>query len=117
MDSIKEAVNSGAITAPHIATHPHMELCEHGVFAWYAKTADGVLGIVRVNWSYIDRGCKSLYNNYYDDDAYFLVDQNGLYEPITRDDLLLKLEGYECDYIYTGRYDSFGKERNIAVCF
>ena len=77
-----------------------------GVFGWYAKTGEGVLGIVRVTWRY--HGEKFLQAKL--DDAYYIVDSaSGQALPIGRDRLLDRLGEYETTYIFDGRYSANGK--------
>ncbi len=103
--AVTDAFNNGEISPPHIKDYKSMTLMEHGVFGWYAKTADGVIGIVRVNWHYKSGGYPGLY-----DDMYYVIEY-GSDEcvPIARDALIKKLEGYETTYIYYGEYDENGK--------
>ncbi len=76
------------------------------VFAWYAKTEDGVIGVVRVSW----RLNTQHYETYFDD-AYFIVEYGSLEcQQISRDDLLELLGEYETTYIYTGEYYEYGKD-------
>ncbi len=96
----------GEIRPPHIENADELELASHGVFGWYAKTGEGVLGIVRVTWRY--HGEKFLQAKL--DDAYYIVDSaSGQALPIGRDRLLDRLGEYETTYIFDGRYSANGK--------
>ncbi len=103
MQAVKKAFDAGEITPPHIEGYETMKQESYGIFGWYAKTADGVVGIVRVTFCYSGRGwCY--------DDAYYVVEYGDREcTPIERDDLLEKLGESEVEYIYTGEYDKYGK--------
>ena len=76
-------------------------LYKHGFFGWYAKTNDGVVGIVRVTWNFRFGAM---------DDAYFIVDQTANeIRQIDRDSLIEKFGEYETPYIYRGEYAKNGK--------
>ena len=77
----------------------------HGIFGWYAKTEEGIIGIIRVTWCY-----RSNYYDLYYDDAYYIIEYgSNEYKPIDRDSLLKKFGKYESTFIYTGAYDALGK--------
>ena len=99
--TIAQEFDKGNITPPHIAKAGELDLLAYGIFGWYAKTNDGVIGIVRVTWKY-KRGEM--------DDSYYIVDKNsnGVMS-LDRDDLLEKLGEYEATYIFDGSYDKNGK--------
>ena len=99
--TIAQEFDKGNITPPHIAKAGELDLLAYGIFGWYAKTNDGVIGIVRVTWKY-KRGEM--------DDSYYIVDKNsdGVMS-LDRDDLLEKLGEYEATYIFNGSYDKNGK--------
>ena len=99
--TIAQEFDKGNITPPHIAKAGELDLLTHGIFGWYAKTNDGVVGVVRVTWQY--RSGEM-------DDSYYIVDKNsdGVMS-IDRDDLLEKLGEYEATYIFDGSYDKNGK--------
>lgn len=104
--TIVAAYNEGNITPPHIEGYSDMSLRSYGIFGWYAKTESGVLGIVRITWSYKSASQGTLY-----DDAYFIIEYGeNECKPITRDDLLERLGEYETTYIYDGDYSEYGKE-------
>ena len=99
--AVAREFDKGNITPPHIAKAGELDLLTHGIFGWYAKTNDGVVGVVRVTWQY--RSGEM-------DDSYYIVDKNsdGVMS-IDRDDLLEKLCEYEATYIFDGSYDKNGK--------
>lgn len=101
MQTVKEAFDAGQITPPHIQGYEDMEQESYGIFGWYAKTAEGVVGIVRVTFCY---------DLWYYDDAYYVIEY-GAEEcaPIARDDLLTLLGEYETTFVYDGEYDENGK--------
>lgn len=103
--AVINAFNNGEITPLHIKNYKSMTLEDYGIFGWYAKTADGVIGIVRVTWVYKSTG----YPIYYDDMYYIIEYGSDECVPIARDALIKKLEGYETTYIYYGEYDENGK--------
>ena len=99
--TIAQEFDKGNITPPHIEKAGELDLWTHGIFGWYAKTKDGIVGLVRVTWQY--RSGQM-------DDSYYIVDKNsdGVMS-IDRDDLLEKLGEYEATYIFDGSYDKNGK--------
>ena len=101
ISTIAQEFDKGNITPPHIAKAGELDLLAYGIFGWYAKTNDGVIGVVRVTWQY-----KSGET----DDSYYIADKNsdGVMS-INRDDLLEKLGEYEATYIFDGSYDKNGK--------
>lgn len=99
---VADAYNNGEILPPHVIGHESLQLKSYGIFGWYAKTADGVVGVVRVNWHYIS-GKR--------DDAYYIIEYGSeKCVSISRDDLLDRLGEYEATYIYTGCYNENGKD-------
>ncbi len=101
MDDIISMFEAGEIMPPHIEDVDGAELIGYGVFGWYAKTENGVVGIVRVNWKYSD-------NKH--DDAYYVIEYgNSVCREIDRDSLLSLLGEYESTYIYSGEYKNYGK--------
>lgn len=108
--SIKESVERGEISPPHIQKHEEMENTANGIFGWYAKTSDGIIGIVRVTWCY-----RSNANKLYFDDAYYIIEYGSdTCKPIGRDALLERLGEYESTYIYKGKYNEYGKDIDIV---
>ncbi len=101
MTAVARAFDKGYLAPPHIEEYENKSLRTYGIFGWYAKTENGVVGIIRVNWDY--------YGKY--DDAYYIVEcGEKTCRPIDRDDLLEIMGEYENPYIYTGKYDSDGKD-------
>jgi hypothetical protein len=107
--AVAEAYNNGDIVPPHIQNldklkDKHMF---YGIFGWYAKTNDGVIGIVRVTWCYQSRNNER-------DDAYYIVEYGAdKCVPIERDDLVKKFGRYETAYIYLGEYNEYGKAKDL----
>ena len=107
--AVSEAYNNGDIVPPHIQNldklkDKHMF---YGIFGWYAKTNDGVIGIVRVTWCYQSRNNER-------DDAYYIVEYGAdKCVPIERDDLVKKFGRYETAYIYLGEYNEYGKAKDL----
>ncbi|MBE6738270.1 MAG: hypothetical protein E7566_06435 [Ruminococcaceae bacterium] len=109
---ICEEFEAGKITPPHIEGFENMENTIHGIFPWYAKTEEGIVGIIQVSWFYkwsYETPSKNRFDILFDD-AYFIVkpDSNTC-SPINRDELLKLLGDFETTYIYTGEYDNQGK--------
>jgi hypothetical protein len=101
MDDIIRLFEAGEIMPPHIEDIAGAKLIGYGVFGWYSKTKNGVVGIVRVNWKYSD-------NKH--DDAYFVIEYgSSVCREIDRDSLLSLLGDYESTYIYSGEYKNYGK--------
>ncbi len=109
--AIVSAYNEGSITPPHIEGYADMPLWSYGIFGWYAKTENGVVGVVRVTWAYRDQS----YNDCYDDAYYILEYGENECKPITRDDLLERLGEYETTYIYDGDYSEYGKNIELPM--
>lgn len=108
-ESVKRALNGGLITPPHFNNQENLRKTTSGVFGWYAKTENGVIGIVRVTWCF----CTENYRFYYDD-AYYMVEYGyDECKAIDRDALLELLGDYETTYIYTGKYNEYGKYSDI----
>ena len=104
-ESVKEALNSGLVTPPHFNNQEKLRNTTSGVFGWYAKTENGVIGIVRVTWRFYTEKYQ-----YYYDDAYYIIEYGSdECKAIDRDALLDLLGDYETTYIYTGEYNKYGK--------
>lgn len=104
--SIANAYNEGKITPPHMRNYKKAKLSYYGIFGWYAKTDDGVIGIVRVTWNYVQGA----------DDSYYIVEYGSdVCKAINRDDLLERIGEYETTYIYQGEYDKSGKDLKGSV--
>ena len=101
-DQINQKCLAGEITPPHIKDHQNFTKGQYGIFSWYAKTDEGVCGVVKVSMWYKDERNQLLY-----DDAYYII-EFGSEEitPIDRDDLL-DLPG--SNFVYSGEYDERGK--------
>lgn len=101
LEAVSEAYNAGRISPPHIQNSEELKLYTYGIFGWYAKTDNGVVGIVRITWRYWSNEL---------DDAYYIIEygEDGCV-PISRDDLLIRLGGYESTFIFLGDYDENGK--------
>ena len=104
-ESVKGALNRGSVTPPHFNTQEELRNTTSGVFGWYAKTENGVTGIVRVTWCF----CTEQYQLYYDDAYYIIEYGSDECKAIDRDALLDLLGDYETTYIYTGEYNEYGK--------
>ena len=101
IETVVQEFDKGNIVPPHIENAGELELYKHGFFGWYAKTNDGVVGIVRVTWDFRFGAI---------DDAYFIVDQTANeIRQIDRDSLIEKFGEYETPYIYKGEYGKNGK--------
>ena len=99
---IDKMAAEGKIIPPHIKDYQNSTNVFYGVFGWYAKTNDGVIGIIKLSFS-----CRSPENKDLYDDAYYVV-KYGSDEitPVDRDDLL-DLPGH--NFVYSGAYDDKGK--------
>ena len=107
LTAVASAYEAGEITPPHIRNHAKLKLSSYGIFGWYAKTEDGVIGVVRVTWSY---------RKGYSDDAYFIIESGSdQCRPIDRNALLRRIGSYETTYIYDGAYNHNGKIREVEV--
>ncbi|MBQ5820171.1 MAG: hypothetical protein IIW31_02955, partial [Clostridia bacterium] len=110
-ESVKGALNRGSVKPPHFNNQEKLRNTTSGVFGWYAKTENGVIGIVRVTWSF----CTEKYRYHYDDAYYIIEYASDECKAIDRDALLDLLGDYETTYIYTGEYNEYGKYIDI-VC-
>lgn len=105
--TVADAYNKGRIDPPHIKNYNSLSLSSYGIFGWYAKTDDGVIGIVRVSFCYSGKGADGLRL----DDAYYVIEYgSNTCKPIDRDALLERLGECESTYIYTGEYNEKGKD-------
>ena len=109
-ESVKGALNSGSVTPPHFNNQEKLRKTTSGIFGWYAKTENGVIGIVRVTWCF----CTERYQLYYDDAYYIIEYGSDECKAIDRDVLLERLGDYETTYIYTGKYNEYGKYSDIV---
>lgn len=110
-ESVKGVLNRGSVKPPHFNNQEKLRNTTSGVFGWYAKTENGVIGIVRVTWCF----CTEKYQYYYDDAYYIIEYASDECKAIDRDALLDLLGDYETTYIYTGEYNEYGKYIDI-VC-
>ena len=103
--TVKDYFENGAIIPPHIRNYGEMKNTVNGIFGWYAKTEEGVIGIVRVTWCYVSDEYDLCF-----DDAYYTVKYGSdECKAIDRDALLDMLGNYESTYIFSGEYDELGK--------
>ena len=109
-ESVKTALNSGSVTPPHFNNQEKLKNTTNGVFGWYAKTENGILGIVRVTWCF----CTEKHKLYYDDAYYIIEYGSNECKAIARDALIELLSDYETTYIYTGEYNEYGKYSDIV---
>ena len=104
--ALKSAFEDGKIIPPHIQNYSELRNTSNGIFGWYAKTENSVIGIIRVTWCFISENY-----NFYFDDLYYVIEYGAdECKAIDRDSLIEKLGEYEKTYIYTGKYGEFGKE-------
>jgi hypothetical protein len=105
--TVADAYDKGEIHPPHIKNYEELSIRNYGIFGWYAKTDDGVIGIVRVSFCYSGKGADGLRL----DDAYYIIEYgSNTCKPIDRDALLERLGECESTYIYTGEYNEKGKD-------
>ena len=108
---VVSAYNNGEITPPHIEGYEKLTLNSDGIFAWYAKTERGVIGIVRVSWKYKGKLNENDPNYNKFDDAYYIIEYGSdECKAIDRDALLEMFGEYEAIYIFEGEYDEYGKK-------
>ncbi len=101
--SVAQAYAEGEITPPHIENYSQLTLRSYGIFGWYAKTQNGIIGVVRLTWCY-DAPVPFL------DDAYYIVEYSSdECKPVSRDDLLERIGDHETSYVFKGEYDREGK--------
>ena len=109
-ESVKDGLKSRSVTPPHFNNQEKLRNTTSGVFGWYAKTENGVIGIVRVTWCFYTEKYQ-----YYYDDAYYIIEYGSdECKAINRDALLELLGDYEATYIYTGEYNEYGKYSDIV---
>ena len=114
--AVISAFESDEIKPPHLQNANQDKLKSAGIFGWYAKTNNGVIGVVRVSWYYEDTDLSHYYDDRYFDDAYYIIEY-GSDEcvPIDKDDLSDRIGAdYEKSYIFDGEYDEYGKVRDIV---
>lgn len=77
-----------------------------GIFGWYAKTENGVIGIIRVSWYH-----KSIEYDLYFGEAYFIVEcDSDKCRPIDRDSLPNRLDNYDTNIYFDGEYNDKGMD-------
>jgi len=104
-DAVNGALKNGTVKPPNFRNNETIIRTTNAIFGWYAKTENGVIGIIRVNWSFRTKKYKTYY-----DDAYYIIESGSdECKEISRDALLKKLGEYETTYIFDGKYDKNGK--------
>ena len=110
--TVADAYDKGEVNPPHTEDYENLNFVIHGIFGWYAKTDDGVIGVVRVSWKY-DLRDEDIITRY--DDAYYVIEYGSeVCKPIERDALLERLGECESSYIYKGDYTQ-GKGAGIII--
>ena len=100
--NIEKALNQGQIEPPHAQAFESFTLRSKNTFAWYAKTDDGVIGIVRINWKY-DPPYQSSPPVYCFDYSYYVIEYGAdTIVPMDYDALLDRLGSCESTYVYKG---------------
>lgn len=115
--SVISALEAGEIMPPHLKNVNQDKLQSSGVFGWYAKTDNGVIGVIRVSWYYKDTALGHYEDDCYFDDAYYIIEY-GSDECVPIDKAALSDRigaDYEKSYIYAGEYDEYGKVRDMQV--
>lgn len=105
LKQVSESYHQGKLTPPHIQDLSDKTLSSYGIFGWYEKTENGVLGIVRVSWKYT----QTQGNNTFYDDQYFVITSDAKTAQSIDRDTLLKHHTYASDFIFQGEYDENGK--------
>ena len=108
VNAISNEFDAGNITPPHLIVTDNLEKKEHGIFAWYAKTENGIVGVIKVSWMYEDTGTWDAYF----DDKYFIIESgSSVCTSISRDDLLNTVK--PSGYIFKDEYNEHGM--NVAL--
>ena len=113
-EAVIDALESGLITPPHFTHQEKANSSSSSVYGWYAKTENGVVGIIRVSWRYYSRSSSNS-NTYYDDMYYIIEYGSDECKALSRDALLVLLGEYEATNIYTGGYNEYGKYMDGTV--
>jgi len=113
ISAVAQNFAEGKIEPPHIKNYRSMTNTVYGIFGWYAKTEEGMLGVIRVTWCYRSDD----YDVYFDDKYYAVECGSEICSPIDRDSLLEKFGEYETTYIYDGEYDIGGKAVSHEIAF
>ena len=76
-----------------------------------------MIGVIRVSWYYKDTELGHYEDDCYFDDAYYIIEYGSdECNPIDRDSLLEKMEGYLVGgYLSSGEYDEYGLIRYISA--
>ena len=107
---VSVAYDAGELTPPHIQGYENLELSSYGIFGWYAQTENGIIGIVRVAFSYRMGWVDDVFRGSVYDDLYYVIEEGSdTCVQVARDDLLARIGEYETQYIFTGDYDEYGK--------
>jgi hypothetical protein len=105
VNTISKELDKGNILPPHLTLNEDHEIYGRGIFAWYAKTDDGIIGVVKISWIYRD---KKTWDRYYDD-KYFIVEaDSSVCLSIERDELLKLVK--KSGYIFDGEYSEDGMD-------
>ena len=72
------------MTPPHFDNQEKLRNTTSGIFGWYAKTENGVVGIIRAIWCFY----TEKYQTYYDDAYYIIEYSSDECKSISRDALL-----------------------------
>ena len=112
--SVIDALKAGEIKPPHLKNAKQESLKDYGVFAWYAKSDDGVVGVIRVSLYYEDSSLGHYFDNKYYDDAYYIVEY-GADECIAIDKEMVpdSISAYNASYIFRCDYDEYGIIRDM----
>jgi len=126
VNAIEKALEEKEVYPPHFADWEKYPIdfndiahsYSYGVFGFYSKTPDGVLGVVRVTWKYDN--IRSGLGRTVDvtDDAYFIIEPGSdTVTPIDRDGLLSRLGSTSkpVPYVYTGEYYEYGRTWNPKI--
>ena len=112
--SVISALEAGEIMPPHLKNAKQESLKDYGVFAWYAKSDDGVVGVIRVSLYYEDSSLGHYSDNKYYDDAYYIVEY-GADECIAIDKEMVpdSISASNASYIFRCDYDEYGIIRDM----
>ncbi len=115
-NSVIALFEAGEITPPHFKHESSDKLESSAVFGWYAKTANGVIGVVRVSWCYKDTASDYYSDHRFFDDAYYIIEYGSdACTPIERDALLDRIGEYDTTFIFLGEYNDYGKVRKNDI--
>jgi hypothetical protein len=108
VNAISNEFDAGNITPPHLIVTDNLEKKEHGIFAWYAKTENGIVGVIKVSWMYED---TDTWYTYFDDKYFIIESGSSVCTSISRDDLLNTVK--PSGYIFKDEYNEHGM--NVAL--